>query len=482
MSEDDGKFDPYAQQVQEVKEGESQGEQRVKQFNYKLALFLMLTVVGGGVLIMVVQSLDMRSDRLEQEEVDKLKAQEQPVDVDVREAEREARAQMLRRQEELRLAKERLQKQEEALARQKALDALSLEHTTSTPESSSVLDIAAARNQGQSGEKSQDKDGQPDPWVEARKAFVQRDAQEYYQNRMVARRAPQFFSGGTPQSSSSSPSTQGNQDMNAMPPEQDSPEAFAARLAMARRTTPSGSARAPQPVMGSAMMHPAKEEGVVLAQLDTGNAHQEAFFHQGGSAQAGYQAKGASHSSRVDVEAGTLVHLVLETGMSSELPGVVIARVSRPVYDPSLSVVTIPSGTKVLGTYNARVEQGQTRAQVLWTTLVWDGGATFDLGGLPGVDLGGQSGIEADVDRHWGEALAGAALSGVLSASASAVAGPTNQLAIDPRQQAIYGSVQPLQELGETQAKTFLEMEPTLSLEPGSLAGLLVTSSLSFGP
>jgi type IV secretory pathway VirB10-like protein len=98
------------------------------------------------------------------------------------------------------------------------------------------------------------------------------------------------------------------------------------------------------------------------------------------------------------------------------------------------------------------------------------------------VDLGGQSGIEADVDRHWGEALAGATLSGVLSASASAIAGPTNQLAIDPRQQAIYGSVQPLQELGEAQAKTFLKMEPTLSLEPGSLAGLLVTSSLSFGP
>ena len=214
--------------------------------------------------------------------------------------------------------------------------------------------------------------------------------------------------------------------------------------------------------------------------MRAGDAHQEAFFHQGQQAQAGYQSGKvvASSSRQADVQAGTIVHLALETGVSSELPGMVLARVTKPVYDPGLNHVVIPSGTRVLGTYNARVEKGQTRAQVLWTTLVWDGGGSVDLGGMPGVDLGGQSGLEASVDNHFDKALAGAALSGVLSASASALAGSTNQLNVDPRQQAIYGAAQPFQESGEALSKQYLDLAPTLTLEPGALVGLLVPYDL----
>ena len=76
----------------------------------------------------------------------------------------------------------------------------------------------------------------------------------------------------------------------------------------------------------------------------------------------------------------------------------------------------------------------------------------------------------------------GAALAGVLSASASALAGPTNQLQVDPRQQAAYGAMQPFQELGEEKAKEFMAMEPTLTLEPGALAGMLVPHDLVLSP
>ncbi len=479
--EDDGKVDPYSKDVQSPPEVKHDDAPRTKVVNRKVAIIGMCVLMLLIIVVMGIQSMGAEQQLKDQEEARRQQAQEEPVKVDPERAKEKADWRVTQRQEEL----ERKEK-EEAEARQKQEPSVqTMQPDEKTTQEQETLELArgiASARQGNDVPKEEMKTGRPtkqeeDPWVAARKAFRASDAQAYYQNRMAARRAPMFFAGGNPSSSGKAQASQGQEAMMP-PPGQDSPEAFAARLQAAQR-------RPQAPVVGasSAMIQPASSERgeapTAYAALDSGNAHQEAFFHQGNRAQAGHTStQGISYGGGVDVQAGTVVHLVMETGLSSELPGVVIARVARPVYDPSLSVVTIPSGTKVIGTYNARVEQGQTRAQVMWTTLVWNGGGSFDLGGMPGVDLSGQSGVEADVDRHWDKALAGAALSGVLSASASALAGPTNQLAINPRQQAIYGAAQPFQEMGEAQAETFLELEPTLSLEAGALVGLLVPHDL----
>lgn len=476
------KFDPYTTRVQEValSSNEEHSPEVAKTLNRKLAVFGVLTLLGVIFLVVIAQGFGAEDSRVQREEQARLEAQEEQVQLDPERAEKDA--ERLLEQQKKRQAAEAARKQKEEKEAQQLATV-----TPSQDEETLALarGIAAVRRGGEEegvgGGAARGGKVEEDPWVAARRAFRAQDAQSYYQNRMAARKANQFFAGGSPSSSGGS-GGRAQGVPTPMPPEQDSPEAFAERLRVAQQNT-WGTSNSLQP---SRPMSQGSGEGGgggmagSYASLESGNAHQEAFLYQGQRAQAGYSGESQSkRGGRVDVQAGTLVHLVMETGLSSELPGVVIARVARPVYDPGLNHVTIPSGTKVIGTYNARVEQGQTRAQVVWTTLVWSGGGSFDLGGLPGVDLGGASGVEAEVDEHWDKAFAGAALSGVLSASASALAGPTNQLNVDPRQQAIYGAAKPFQEAGEARAKAYLELEPTLSLEPGALVGLLVPHDLS---
>lgn len=462
------KQDAYSTGVQEVVlEEERGGEQdaSVKTLNRKVAYVLIGGFVTVLISLLVFQTWSADRNLEERRAAERLASQEQPVEVDTESADRQAKA--------LLEATQRKQAQEEAAAA-RALNTprVNPPSVVSPDPVEEAQGIAAFRARSEpskdattTGQKAED------PWVAARKSFRAQEAQMHYQQRMAARSAPIFGGGGAP----SGGTTRGDGGEEDYLQPASSEEEFQRRLAQAQRASRRDGMMMtyPSPPLEPA---PSREWG----ELSAGDVHQEAFYHQGQQAQAGYQrgASAFSSSRQADVQAGTVVHLALETGLSSELPGVVMARVTKPVYDPGLNHVVIPSGTRVLGTYNARVEKGQTRAQVLWTTLVWDGGSSFDLGGMPGVDLGGQSGLEASVDNHFDKALAGAALSGVLSASASALAGSTNQLNVDPRQQAIYGAAQPFQESGEALSKQYLDLAPTLTLEPGALVGLLVPHDL----
>ena len=179
------------------------------------------------------------------------------------------------------------------------------------------------------------------------------------------------------------------------------------------------------------------------------------------------------------VGAGTVVEATLQTGISSELPGMILAMVSKPVYDPQLQAVVIPSGTRLLGQYNDQVKPGQTRIQMVWTHMIFADGRQVALPHFPAVELTGQSGMIANVDEHWDRVFMGAALSAVFSATGAVVAGPTNQLNIRPSQQAVYGGVTPFQQTGEGIAKRYLNVSPTLTIAPGRVVGMFVTKNLS---
>ena len=63
--------------------------------------------------------------------------------------------------------------------------------------------------------------------------------------------------------------------------------------------------------------------------------------------------------------AATTISCRLETAINSEIPGIVRARVTMPVYDSrSHNHIVIPAGTMVAGTYASRVIGGQSRLLV----------------------------------------------------------------------------------------------------------------------
>ena len=80
-------------------------------------------------------------------------------------------------------------------------------------------------------------------------------------------------------------------------------------------------------------------------------------------------------ASRNVVQAGAVIPAALLTGLRSDLPGQITAQVTESVYDsPTGRILLIPQGARLIGTYNAQVQFGQSRALLVWTRLIFPDG------------------------------------------------------------------------------------------------------------
>src|SRR3546814_4872267 len=112
------------------------------------------------------------------------------------------------------------------------------------------------------------------------------------------------------------------------------------------------------------------------------------------------------------LRSGSTIAAALITGLSSDLPGQVVAQVTEDVFD---SVTgrnrLIPQGARLIGDYDARVAHGQTRALVVWTRLILPDGRSLDLGRMVATDPSGASGLADRIDNHWGSIVKAGMLS-----------------------------------------------------------------------
>lgn len=121
---------------------------------------------------------------------------------------------------------------------------------------------------------------------------------------------------------------------------------------------------------------------------------QKEAFLEGGSTETHNSGVLQMPASAYQVMAGTVIAGALVTGIKSDLPGDVIATVTKPIYDTASGrYLLIPQGSRILGRYNSQVSYGQSRVQVVWNR------------GRAG-DNSAQSEHPADADRATG--LAGA--------------------------------------------------------------------------
>jgi type IV secretory pathway VirB10-like protein len=99
---------------------------------------------------------------------------------------------------------------------------------------------------------------------------------------------------------------------------------------------------------------------------------------------------------------GTIITAALETGINTDLPGAVRARVTSDVYDSiTQSKVLIPRGSVILGRYRSSILVGQSRILVATERLILPNGKSIKLLGSPAADMSGMSGVAADVDNHF---------------------------------------------------------------------------------
>jgi len=133
---------------------------------------------------------------------------------------------------------------------------------------------------------------------------------------------------------------------------------------------------------------------------DLGTSSAAAFAARiGGVGGAPAQARPMVNPSTTITE-GTLIPAILETAINTDVPGFVRAVVSQDVRSFDGKRVLIPRSSRLIGQYQAGVEQGQTRAYVIWTRLIRPDGVSINLGS-PATTFDGTTGLEGEVNTHF---------------------------------------------------------------------------------
>lgn len=187
-------------------------------------------------------------------------------------------------------------------------------------------------------------------------------------------------------------------------------------------------------------------------------------------------------AGRYVVSAGSTIAAALITGLSSDLPGQVVAQVTEDVFDTVTGRTRlIPQGTRLIGAYDARVSYGQSRALVVWTRMILPDGRSFDLDRMVGTDAAGQSGLTDRVDNHTGKLVVAGLLStlfGIGANAATAGGGDNNDIAFAIRESA----GRSVESVGDKLVERQLDIQPTITVRPGARVHVLVSRDLALAP
>jgi type IV secretory pathway VirB10-like protein len=183
------------------------------------------------------------------------------------------------------------------------------------------------------------------------------------------------------------------------------------------------------------------------------------------------------------VQAGNIISASLITGIRSDLPGQISAQVTENVYDsPTGRFLLVPQGTRLIGIYDSQIAFGQSRVLLVWTRLIMPNGRSIVLERQPGADTAGYSGLEDEVDNHWGALFKAALLStllGVGSELGSTTGTGSNSDVITALRR---GSSDSLNQTGQKVVQQNLNIQPTLTVRPGFPVRVIVNRDLVLEP
>jgi type IV secretion system protein TrbI len=183
------------------------------------------------------------------------------------------------------------------------------------------------------------------------------------------------------------------------------------------------------------------------------------------------------------VQAGTVIPAALITGIRSDLPGQITAQVTEAVFDsPTGRAKLIPQGARLVGIYDSQVSFGQSRVLLVWTRLIMPNGRSIVLERQQGADAGGYSGLEDEVDNHWGELFKAALLSTVLGVGAELGSGSDTGNNTSILQALRLGAANSLNQTGQQVVRRNLNIQPTLTIRPGFPVRVIVNRDLVLEP
>lgn len=176
---------------------------------------------------------------------------------------------------------------------------------------------------------------------------------------------------------------------------------------------------------------------------------------------------------------GELIHAVLETAIDSDLPGMVRAVVTQPVYSFEGEKVLVPAGSRLIGQYTSMASNGSASARVfvVWNRILTPNGVSMMINS-PGTDALGMAGMGANnIDDHFGTIFGSASLLSVLGAGSAnvGVSSNTQSNSANLYQQSIANG---FQQAAQTSLGQNLSIQPTLHIDQGSAVTVFVANDV----
>lgn len=207
------------------------------------------------------------------------------------------------------------------------------------------------------------------------------------------------------------------------------------------------------------------------------------------SAQSGNNSNVTSMSymapSETGLQAGTLIPVILCSGINTDVGGQVVAQVSADIYDSTYgSSLLIPAGSRILGNYDAGKASTDGRVTISFSTIVLPNGGAYSLGdgAMVAVDGAGYNGIEGRVNNHTGRTLTAGTLSTALAAVAGVAGGNTssNNSSYSTGQLAAQGAMSNLLNTASSLFQKGMNTQATVTVDPGYEFNVYITKGISF--
>lgn len=203
----------------------------------------------------------------------------------------------------------------------------------------------------------------------------------------------------------------------------------------------------------------------------------------------------ATKIARLDttIAQGKFIDTVLETAINTDMPGSIRAIVSRDIYAEAGRGVLVPKGSRVIGTYNSGILQGQKRVFIIWTRIIRPDGVDIAVNSA-GIDQLGRGGIDGKVDNRYMEIFGGAILTSAvligMGYGADQISGDTrtvtqntdgSRTTQETATQA--AAMQAVQQMGATTqgvVNRIMNTKPTISVGQGTRVKIFVNRDLIF--
>jgi type IV secretory pathway VirB10-like protein len=187
--------------------------------------------------------------------------------------------------------------------------------------------------------------------------------------------------------------------------------------------------------------------------------------------------------SPYEIKQGTVIPMILVSGINSDLPGEIIAQVSQNVYDSVTGEhLLIPQGTKSIGTYDSFVAIGQERAMLAWRRMIFPDGMSLDILNMPGADQGGYAGFKDQVNNHYFRIFGGAIMMSFLGAGFQ-LTQPRSEGQFPSAREIIAAETgRNIAQVGVELARRDMRIQPTIEIRPGYRFNIIVNRDMVLEP